>query len=129
VKRKTHNDSPSLQLKHHDLEVWKDAMRLVRYVYALARTFPAEERFGLVSQLRRAAVSAPANIAEGAARGSKAQFARFLLIARGSLVEVDTLLWLSKDFGFVKSISEGRRMMESCFAKANGLIRSLRSRQ
>ena len=100
-------------------------MRLVRVVYSLTGDFPSEERFGLVSQMRRAAVSVPANIAEGAARGSKAEFSRFLLISRASLIELDTLLWLSKDLGFVREIGDARQMIETCFAKLNGLIKSL----
>ena len=100
-------------------------MRLVRCIYALTQDFPSEERFGLTSQMRRAAVSVPANVAEGAARGSKADFSRFLLIARASLIELDTLLWLSKDLRFVREIGEPRLMLETCFAKISGLIRSL----
>ncbi len=103
-------------------------MRLVRSVYTLTRNFPDSERYGLTSQMRRAAVSAPANIAEGAARASKSDFARFLTIARGSLVELDTLLWLAKDLGFIDDIADHRQSLEACFAKLNGLIRSLRPR-
>lgn len=101
-------------------------MRLVRVVYALTRDFPAEEQYGLTNQIRRAAISVPANIAEGAARGSKADFVRFLRISRGSLVELDTLLWLAMDLGFTHDIGSHRAALEACFAKLNGLIRSQR---
>jgi hypothetical protein len=72
VRRKAPADGKPFRLKHYELEAWQDAMRLVRLVYGITRDLPAEERFGLTSQMRRAAVSVPANIAEGAARASKA---------------------------------------------------------
>ena len=69
--------------RHYDLEVWKDAMRLVSQVYRVTQNFPDIERYGLTQQIRRAAVSVPSNIAEGAARGTRAGLVRFLNIARG----------------------------------------------
>jgi four helix bundle protein len=71
------------------LKVWQKAHRFVLHVYEATQKFPAEERFGLTSQIRRAAVSIPANIAEGAVRSSDADFGRFLHIALGSASEVD----------------------------------------
>jgi four helix bundle protein len=75
---------------HERLEVWRDAMDLVESIYRFSAVFPDAERFGLTSQLRRAAVSVPSNIAEGAARRSTPEYLRFLSIARGSLSEMDT---------------------------------------
>jgi four helix bundle protein len=75
---------------HEQLRVWKLAIDLVVEVYELTGHMPGDERFGLVAQMRRAAISVPSNIAEGAARGSRADFARFVRIARGSLAELDT---------------------------------------
>ena len=86
---------------HEDLEVWKLAMRLTVDVYRTTAQLPSEERFGLQTQTRRAAVSVAANIAEGAARNSAADFARFLAIALGSLAELDTELRLCEDLQFV----------------------------
>jgi four helix bundle protein len=85
------------RVEHHkDLVVWKLGIDLVADVYKHTKQLPKDERFGLVSQMRRAAVSIPANIAEGAARGSTAEFARFVLIARGSLAELETHLYVSR---------------------------------
>lgn len=76
-------------------------MLLVRQVYELTAGFPADERFGLVAQMRRAAVSIPGNIAEGAARQSKREFAQFLIVARGSLSELDTQFRIAQDLVFL----------------------------
>ncbi len=77
---------------HRDLVVWQRAMDLVDHVYDLAERFPAKEKFALSSQLTRAVVSVPANIAEGRARSTAKDFANFLVMARASLMETDTLL-------------------------------------
>ena len=75
---------------YRELEVWKMSMSLCEKIYELIRSFPADERFALCDQLRRAAVSIPSNIAEGNGRDSKTEYARFLSIASGSLFEVQT---------------------------------------
>lgn len=80
---------------HKKLNVWQLAMDIVEDVYNLTETFPAHERFGLTSQLRRCAVSVPSNIAEGAARNTTKGFVNFLHIAQGSLSELDTQLEIS----------------------------------
>ena len=76
--------------KHKELHVWQDAMTLVEVIYSLTSSFPNHELFGLTGQMRRAAVSVPSNIAEGVARSTLADYLRFLVIARGSLSELDT---------------------------------------
>lgn len=84
---------------YRDLEAWQVGMDLVEAVYHLARRLPAEERYALSDQLRRAAVSVPANIAEGYARNSPAEFRRFVLIAAGSCTEVQTHLLICERVG------------------------------
>ncbi len=86
---------------YRDLLVWQRAMDLALAVYSLSRSFPEGERFALVSQLRRAAVSVPSNIAEGHARSSTRDFLRFLSIAVGSLAEIETQLLLSHRLDYV----------------------------
>ena len=81
-------------LSYRDLEVWQQAMDLVEAVYRLTADLPDTERYGLRSQTQRAAVSIPSNIAEGFGRGSAADYARFINIARGSLMELETQLAL-----------------------------------
>jgi four helix bundle protein len=124
VRRKTRPEAAAFRLAHYDLLVWQEAMRLVRMCYESTQDMPSGERFGLTSQIRRAAVSVPSNIAEGAARGSIPEFRRFLLIARASLAELDTLLWLAKDLGMVPRLAPIRAQLETVFAKLNGLIAS-----
>jgi four helix bundle protein len=74
-------------MNHKDLEVWKKSMDLVEDVYALSKFFPNDEKFGLTNQIRRASVSVPSNISEGAARKRDKEFIQFLYIALGSLSE------------------------------------------
>jgi four helix bundle protein len=85
---------------HEDLDVWKLAIDLADTVYEYCRSFPTDERFGLVSQLQRATVSVAANIAEGAARESTKDFLRHLSIAQGFLAEVETLLVIARRRNF-----------------------------
>ena len=82
------------------IQVWQRSYSLALKIYPLTETFPAGEQFGLTSQIRRAAVSIPTNVAEGSKRKSKADFARFLNIAEGSAAEVSSLLSLSTDLGY-----------------------------
>ena len=88
------------------LIVWQKAMSLARLVYAVARSLPSEERYGLADQLRRAAASIPSNIAEGNGRASNKDYAHFLSIARGSLFETITQLQLAQDIGYIDDYTE-----------------------
>lgn len=87
---------------HKNLEVWKKGMELASLIYRVTAEFPREEIYGLTSQMRRAAVSIPSNIAEGAARFSSKEFLHFLNIAGGSLSELDTQIELAVTLGFIK---------------------------
>lgn len=87
--------------KYTELKVWDRSHQLVLTIYRLTASFPQAELFGLTSQLRRASVSVPANIAEGAKRKSQKDFAHFLNVAEGSLSEVEYLLGLSRELGYL----------------------------
>ncbi len=87
---------------HYNLQAWKASMELVKTVYELTREFPKEEIYGLTSQVRRAAVSIPSNLAEGAARNSPKEFVQFLGIAKGSLSELETQLLISAELGYLQ---------------------------
>jgi four helix bundle protein len=113
--------------KHHDLVAWKVSIELVGDLYRLTETFPAKETYGLVSQIRRAAVSVPSNIAEGAARATKREFAHYLSIARGSLSEIDTQLTISKQLGFINDDEELQQKMDRVFGLIGGLLKSTRT--
>jgi four helix bundle protein len=115
---------------HRDLTVWQLGMEIAENIYEMTRHFPKDELYGLTSQLRRAAVSVPANIAEGNARSSTKEYLHFLSVAVGSLAEVETLLELARRLSYVEiatlhkleeMIGEQRRMLR-------GLQRSLRNR-
>jgi len=86
---------------HYDLAAWQEAMRLARAIYEITRGFPRDEMYGLTAQMRRAAVSVPSNLAEGAARPGRKEFAQFLGIAKGSLSELETQLLLAADLGYI----------------------------
>ena len=88
-----------------DLEIWKQSRAFCKDVYKITVTFPETEKFGLTSQLRRASVSIPSNIAEGASRKSNKDFARFLEITIGSCYEIETQLLIANDLGFIKEES------------------------
>ena len=112
---------------YEDLMVWQEAVRLVKQVYQATAPFPAEERYGLTSQMRRAAVSVPSNIAEGQARETRGEFIHFLGQARGSLAELDTQAILSLQMGFLPehSANELRKRIVRVGKLLNGLRRSL----
>nr|WP_315190307.1 four helix bundle protein [uncultured Flavobacterium sp.] len=108
---------------HKDLDVWKQSMLLAEDVYALTKEFPSEERFGLSSQIKRAVVSIPSNIAEGAGRKGDKEFIQFLYIAMGSLSELETQLILSDRLQFVNSIEIYLNQIEKIRKMLFGLIR------
>lgn len=107
---------------HMDLDVWKRSMDFVENIYKLSSHFPKEEMYGLTSQIRRAAVSIPSNIAEGASRQSPKEFVQFLYISLGSLSEVETQLMLSKRLQFVENIQSVLNNAVTIKKMLNGLI-------
>jgi len=109
-----------------DLKVWQRSHALVLEIYRLSRTLPEQERFGLTSQLRRAATSVPANIAEGSKRKQPQDYARFLNIAEGSLAETEYLLFLSKDLGYVDASATGPLLDE--ITEIARMLNSLRTK-
>lgn len=85
------------------LDIWENGLKIVKQVYVLSNKLPSEEKFGLRSQVTRAAVSIPSNIAEGCSRNSENEFKRYLEIAIGSLFEVETQLTIAQDLEFLSS--------------------------
>jgi len=117
-----------MERAHKQLRVWQESMRLVKLIYGLTQLLPESEKFGLVSQMRRAAVSISSNIAEGSARQSKKESLQFYTIARGSLSELDTQIELCRDLELLPQnrISEVLELLETVGALLNGLIRHKR---
>jgi four helix bundle protein len=89
---------------HKDLDVWNKSIEFAEKIYKLTSSFPKEEQYGIVSQIRRSVISISSNIAEGAARSSKKEFIQFLYIAVGSLSELETQLILSEKLKFIKNV-------------------------
>ena len=115
--------------KHYqDLLVWQKSIDLAEAIYTVTKNYPKEEMYGIISQMRRCAVSIASNIAEGQSRGSSAQFAHFLSISKGSISELETQLFISKRLKFISedeynqvqnNLSEIGRML-------NGLIKAIK---
>jgi len=88
---------------HKDLDVWKKAIEFVTMIYRMTSNFPKEEIYGLINQLRRAAVSIPSNISEGAARNSDKELLQYLYISRASVVEIETQLIIAHNLNYLKN--------------------------
>jgi four helix bundle protein len=114
---------------YKDLRVWQQAVCLVELVYAVARRLPADERYGLYSQLTRAVISVPANIAEGHGSSHRRVYVNHLSISKGSLMEVETYLALVVRLGFVSAddIAPVEQQARGVGRLTNALIRSLRA--
>ena len=92
-------------MEYIELDVWIEARRLVKEIYKATEQFPKKEEFGFTSQIRRSAISIPSNIAEGVGRSTSKDTIRFLFIARGSVYELETQLYLSEDLGYISADS------------------------
>jgi len=112
-----------------DLKVWQEAHKLVLMVYRITNAFPRDERFGLISQMRRAAISVPANIAEGFKRRGIQDKIRFYNIAEGSLEELKYYFILSQDLGYIPSNGDLVAQSETVGRLLNGLIASTERRR
>jgi len=121
---------PKLAENFKDLLVWQKGMSIARMVYELTRGFPSDERFGLISQMRRAAVSIPSNLAEGQARHTTGEFIQFISHSEGSLAELETQLRLSTGLGFCSEASTSPLLacMDEERKMLNGLRRKLVTR-
>lgn len=110
---------------YKDLVVWQKAMELVTAIYRATQTFPKEELYGLTSQLRRAAVSVPSNIAEGQGRLTRGEFRQFLGQAKGSLSELETQLLIAHNLGYLQDSSVLLAQKTEIARLLNGLLNSL----
>jgi len=115
---------------YEDLRVWKDAMRLVKIVYKVTDSFPDKEKYRLIDQLCRAAISVPANIAEDSARRSTKDYIRFVNIAYSSLMECETHMRIASDIGYVTppSLTEFLTLTLSIRKQLNALYSALKDR-
>ena len=115
---------------YRDLVVWQKGIELAKIIYPLSSRFPSDERFGLTSQIRRASVSIPSNIAEGQARHTTGEFVQFISHAEGSVAEIDTQLVIAVELDFVTKkqaapafdlIGDERRMLNALRRRLTGL--------
>jgi four helix bundle protein len=114
---------------YRDLVVWQKGLTLAKEIYLLTKQLPADEKFGLVSQMRRAAVSVPSNIAKGQARHTTGEFIQFISHAEGSVAELDTQLTLCQDLNLLtsKDTTNATNLLEELRRMLNGLRRKLSS--
>lgn len=116
---------------HKDLLVWQKSVDFITDIYEVTKTFPSSELFGLTSQIRRAATSIPANIAEGAARKGNKELTQFLYIALGSATELDTFLTISRNLNYIKhdDFNKINKNLEEIRRMLIGLINSIKNKQ
>lgn len=113
---------------HKDLEVWKESIQFVTQIYIATDEFPKTELFGLTNQIRRSVVSIPSNIAEGCARSSSKDIARFIDIALGSIAELETQLIISQNLGYLANTKELLSELKKINALTVGLKKYLNSK-
>ena len=114
---------------YKNLKIWEQGIELVKQIYVLVEQLPSTEKFGLKSQITRAVVSIPSNIAEGCSRNSEMEFKRFLEIAMGSLFEVQTQLIIIQELDFIKSedLKSIFELLETEGKMINGLINTIKN--
>lgn len=114
-----------IDLSHKKLDVWKLSIKVTAIIYEITSVFPKHERYGIISQLRRASVSIPSNIAEGAARRSAKERCRFYEIARSSLVEIDTQLEIARQLNYLSNtdLNKVEDKLEHIFAMLSNLMK------
>ena len=112
---------------HQNLDAWQQAMRLVKMTYMVTKAFPKEELYGLTAQMRRAAVSIPSNLAEGAARSSKKEFAQFISISKGSLAELETQMLIAAELEYLLPEHEIFTQLDRVGQLFSGLHRTVRT--
>jgi four helix bundle protein len=112
---------------HKNLQVWQKSISFVTEIYNLTKTFPKEEIYCIVSQIRRAAVSIPANIAEGCARKSTKEYIQFLYVSMGSAAELETHMIISSNLGYIakNECEKLQTSLEEIIRMLSGLIKSL----
>jgi four helix bundle protein len=115
---------------HKDLKVWLKGIELVKSIYEITKLFPSNEQFGLTSQMRRAAVSIPSNIAEGCGRNSDKELIYFLYIALGSASELETQIIISGELGFLEKVKseELQNLISEIIKMISSLIKSIKTR-
>lgn len=117
--------------KYSDLEVWIEARKLVSETYILTKIFPKEEQYGLINQIRRSVISIPSNIAEGCGRQSSKETIHFLFIARGSLYELETQLYISNDLNYIniEQLNNILLQIQTCMKLLSGFINYYKSKK
>ena len=108
---------------YKEMEIWKEAVELATDIYKITEEYPKNELFGIVSQIRRAAISIPSNIAEGSVKHSDKETLRFLDIALGSLAELDTQMLISQNLDFISNYKEFEQKISKVRALLTGLIK------
>ncbi len=116
-------------MEHKKLEAWQVAIKLVKEVYVLSKQLPKDEQFGLISQMRRSAISIPSNIAEGSARNSDKEMTQFLYISLGSLAELETQIIIANELKFINESVEVSDLIGSEKKLILGLIKYLKNKK
>jgi four helix bundle protein len=114
---------------HKDLNVWQNSIDFVTKIYNISKNFPKEEAYGLQNQIRRAAVSIPSNISEGASRNSKKEFIQFLYVALGSASEVETQIIIANKIGYISDVDQLLNEIDLIKKMLNGLISYLKKQK